>query len=168
MPRKDTFKTWKENGTWPENRKRIIECVKNQCTDKEIASCLRISQDTFIQLKKNHPEIIEAIEEGKREDKEELINAMRLLALGKAKTISERKVMKTKKCGVTEEKTIGLVETTLAPNAAAIEYLLATGQDDRFSLPARKLKFMENQLKKELEDIENARCIGKDSDEENN
>ncbi len=167
MPRKDTLKTWKEQNLWPEYRKRIVEGVRNQLTEKELASRLGISQATFISLKNKHPEIIEAIEEAKRTDKEELIAAMRALALGKAKTISERKVMKSKAGGVTEEKTIGLVETTLAPNANAIEYLLATGHDEKYSVSYKKLKLMEDQVMKDLEDINNARCIGQDSDEEN-
>ena len=169
MPRKrkDTFDTWKDKELWPEYRKKLMEGVKNQNTEKELASCLGITQATFINLKNNHPEIIQAIEEAKKTDKEELIAAMRALALGKAKTISERKVMKTKVGGGTEERTVGLVEKTLTPNANAIEYLLATGHDDKYSVPYRKLKLMEDQVMKDLEDINNARCIGKDSEEEN-
>ena len=167
MPRKDTFMTWKENGLWPEYRKTLKEGVKNQYTEKELASCLHISQDTFICLKKKHKEIIEAMEEAKKEDKDSLLAAMRSLALGTAKTVTERKAIKTKSNGSTEEKVVGRNETTLAPNKDAIEYLLATGYDEKYSIPYRKLKMMEENLKKEVEEINNARCIGQDSEEEN-
>lgn len=168
MPRKNTLKTWKDNGLWPEYRKRLKTAVKNQLSDKDIASCLSISQATYIDLKKKEPEILEAIEEAKREDMEELLSAMRSLALGTAKTVTEKKAIKTKTGGVSEEKVIGKTETTLAPNKDAIEYLLATGHDERYSVPYRKLKMLEENANKELEEINNARFIGQDSEEEGN
>lgn len=166
MPKKDTFETWKDNGKWPEYREILRKGAINHYTEKEIASCLNISQDTFTRIKKKHPEILNEMDDARRKDREDLIDAMRKLALGQAKTISKRKVLKSKAGVVTEEKLVGETETILAPNANAIEYLLATGHDDRYSVPYRKLKLMESQVMKDLEEINNARSIGQDSDNE--
>ena len=168
MPKKDSFDTWNENGTWPEYRELLKKGAINHYTEKEIASCLNITQETFIKMKRKHPEILQVMEDARRKDREDLLDAMRLLALGKAKSITKRKVLKSKAGVVTEEKVIGETETTLPPNANAIEFLLATGHDDKYSVPYHKLKLMESQVMKDLEEVNNARSIGQDSDEESN
>ena len=90
MPKKDTFETWKDNGKWPEYREILRKGAVNHYTEKEIASCLNISQDTFTRIKKKHPEILNEMDDARRKDREDLIDAMRKLALGQAKTISKR------------------------------------------------------------------------------
>ena len=82
MPRKDTYQTWIENGTWPEYRKILVKAALNNYSDGELASCLSITQATLITLKKRHPEIIQVMMDAKKDDREELLANIRKLAKG--------------------------------------------------------------------------------------
>ena len=165
MPKKDTYMTWIENGTWPEYRKKLVKGVLNNYTDKELASCLRISQVTFIQLKKKHPEIIQTMEEAKTDDRQDLLDCIRILAKG-AEDVIQRKTMKTKSGKVTEEKLIGETVHKLPPNLNACQYLLAVVHGEQYSADFRRLKLMEQKAMEDLEGLHNAEIIGADSDKE--
>lgn len=166
MPKKDSYLTWIAEGRWPEYRDRLIKGALNNYTDKEIASCLNISQATFIQLKRKHPEIIQTMEEAKTKDRQDLLDCIRILAKG-ATDVVQRKAMKTKGGEVKEEKVIGEVIHKLPPNLNACQYLLAVVHGEQYSADFRRLKLMEAKAMEDLEGLNNAEIIGADSDKEN-
>lgn len=165
MPRKDTYQTWIENGTWPEYRKILVKAALNNYSDGELASCLSITQATLITLKKRHPEIIQVMMDAKKDDREELLANIRKLAKGD-KVIIQRKVLKHKSGKVVDEQVVGETVQEYAPNLNANEYLLAVVHGEQYSVPFRRLKLMEQKVNEDLEEIKNARSIGQDSIDE--
>lgn len=165
MPRKDSYVTWTKNGMWPEYRERIIECVLTGASDREIASCLKITPDTFINLKNKHPEIRDLIEQTKLNDKRHFLLNVRKLADGAEHTVT-KKTMKTKDGKVVGEKIAGEVVTKLPPNLDANRYMLAILFGDEYAIEYRKLKILETKLKNEIGGWTNANVESEDSDKE--
>ncbi len=165
MPRKDTFETWKENGTWPEYREIIIEAAINNYSDAELASCLHITQATLITLKKKHPEIIQIMMDARKNDRVSLLANIRKLANG-GTTTTQKKLLKKKDGKLVNEQVVGETVQEYAPNLNANEYLLAVVHGEQYSVPFRRLKLMEKKAIQEMEDMNNARSIGQDSIDE--
>ena len=164
MGRKTILATWKDSGKWPEYREILIKCLLAGATDKEIASCLKISPDTYTSLKKVK-EIRELIDETKLNDKWHFIENVRKLADGAEHKVT-RKTMKTKDGKVVGERVAGEVVTKMPPSLDANRYLLAILYGDEFAVEYRKLKILENKVKNELGGWENANVESEDSDKE--
>lgn len=164
MGRKSCLATWKDSGKWPEYREILIQCILSGATDKEIASCLKISPDTYTSFKKI-PEIRQLIEETKFNDKKHFLDNVRKLADGAEHKVT-RKTMKTKDGKVVGERVAGEVVTKMPPSLDANRYLLAILYGDEFAIEYRKLKILENKVKNELGGWENANVESEDSNKE--
>ena len=164
MGRKTILATWKDSGKWPEYREILIKCLLAGATDKEIASCLKISPDTYTSLKKVK-EIRELIDQTKFNDKWHFIENVRKLADGAEHKVT-RKTMKTKDGKVVGERVAGEVVTKMPPSLDANRYLLAILYGDEFAVEYRQLQILDNTVKNELGGWENANVESEDSDKE--
>ena len=78
----DIYKTWVRTGKLEEVLNFITECAKKLVTQTEMCKTLKMDPRTFSTLKKNHPDVQEAIDKAKFELKKDLASAMYKKAMG--------------------------------------------------------------------------------------
>lgn len=163
--RRDFFQAWVDTGRWPEYRNFLKECKKYNYTDKEICRRLNVTQATLVNLKKKHPEISEAMEEGILEQKVVLINNIMKLACGYDEIV-DTKLIKSKSGKVTDEKVIQQNVRHIGPDLKANIYLLTVHFGGQYSSQYEQLKLAREKFEKDKEEWNNARGIKEDSVEE--
>ena len=80
----DIYKTWVRTGKLEEVLSFIIECAKKLVTQTEMCKTLKMDPRNFSTLKKNHPDVQEAIDKAKFELKKDLASANLIEAVDKA------------------------------------------------------------------------------------
>ena len=165
----DTFEMWQRDELWPKYRDIITECVRNNLTQKEICRRLQLNPSTFSELKKNHKEIRDAIEDGKVGLKEDLVNAMLKLALGYDE-ITDTKLVSNKASaarngGGADKKAYQQVRH-VGPDRQAIIYLLKINFGIEYDPNAEQIKLMIQKAKDGKETWNNGKTLAKDSDKE--
>ena len=80
----DIYKTWVRTGKLEKVFNFITECAKKLVTQTEMCKTLKMDPRTFSTLKKNHPDVQEAIDKAKFELKKDLASANLIEAIDKA------------------------------------------------------------------------------------
>ena len=144
----DIYKTWVRTGKLEEVLSFITECAKKLVTQTEMCKTLKMDPRTFSTLKKNHPDVQEAIDKAKFELKKDLASAMYKKAMG-YETIEEDQYIEDKNGN--QVKKIHRTKKQVAPDYKALTYLL-TKHFGREYLMEKKLEKNKEEWQKADED----------------
>lgn len=120
----DIFETWKKNNIISVKLDFIKKASQSFFTQKRMCERLGISEATFIKLKKNHPEIQEAINEGEEALLHDLFNATLLKAKGQTVVLHHRSAEKGPMGG--QKQKLMEEEKYYPPDLESIKYILMT------------------------------------------
>lgn len=162
--RLDQFERWKENGKLNEIIEFITSCSRNLITQRDIAKRLGITEKSLSIMKKKHPEINDAIENGKLNLQKDLIAGMVKLALGYEEITETQDVTEIGK-SKEQKKKVNRVKKAIGPNYKAIVYLLTKNFGKEYSDRYAELEIMEKRLMSQKEEWNSEPT--KNSDDEN-
>jgi len=141
----DIYKNWVESGKLPEVLAFITECAKKLVSQKEMCRVLKINANTFSSMKKDHPDIQEAIDKAKYELKKDLASAMYKKAVG-YETVEEDQYIVDK--GGQQVKKVHRTKKQVGPDYKALTYLLTKHFGREWSERYEDLTFMAEQKEK--------------------
>lgn len=160
----DQFERWKELGKLNEILEFITSCSRNLITQKDIAVRLGITEKSLSLMKKKHPEINDAIENGKLNLQKDLIAGMVKLALGYDEITETQDVTETGK-SKEQKKKVNRVKKAIGPNYKAIIYLLTKNFGREYSERFEELQMQEKKIEQAKEEWNNE--TNTNSNEEN-
>lgn len=149
----DIYKTWVRTGKLEEVLNFITECAKKLVTQTEMCKTLKMDPRTFSTLKKNHPDVQEAIDKAKFELKKDLASAMYKKAMG-YETIEEDQYIEDKNGN--QVKKIHRTKKQVAPDYKALTYLLTKHFGREYYGRYLELALMEKKLEKNKEEWQKA------------
>lgn len=117
----DIYKTWVRTGKLEEVLSFITDCARKLVTQTEMCKALKMDPRTFSTLKKNHPDVQEAIDKAKFELKKDLASAMYRKAVG-YETVEEDQYIEDK--GGKQVRKVHRTKKQVAPDYKALTYLL--------------------------------------------
>ena len=141
----DIYKNWVESGKLPEVLAFITECAKKLVSQKEMCRVLKINANTFSSMKKDHPDIQEAIDKAKYELKKDLASAMYKKAVG-YEMVEEDQYIVDK--GGQQVKKVHRTKKQVGPDYKALTYLLTKHFGREWSERYEDLTFMAEQKEK--------------------
>lgn len=118
----DIFNEWKKRGVLSIKLDFIKKASRSFYTQKKMCERLGISEATFIKLKKNHPEVNDAINKGEEALLQDLYNATLLKAKGQTKVLHHRSAEKDPRGG--QRQKLMEEEKYFPPDLEAIKYIL--------------------------------------------
>ena len=149
----DIYKTWVRAGKLEEVLNFITECAKKLVTQTEMCKTLKMDPRTFSTLKKNHPDVQEAIDKAKFELKKDLASAMYKKAMG-YETIEEDQYIEDKNGN--QVKKIHRTKKQVAPDYKALTYLLTKHFGREYYERYLELALMEKKIEKNKEEWQKA------------
>lgn len=145
----DIYRNWVETGKLPEVLAFITECAKKLVSQKEMCQVLKINANTFSSMKKDHPDIQEAIDKAKYELKKDLASAMYRRAVG-YETVEEDQYIVDK--GGQQVKKVHRTKKQVGPDYKALTYLLTKHFGREYGERYEELAFMASQKAKNAEE----------------
>lgn len=118
----DIFDEWKKRGILSIKLDFIKKASRSFYTQKKMCAYLGISEATFIKLKKNHPEVANAMNEGEEALLKDLYDATLIKAKGQTKVLHHRSAEKGPHGG--QKQKILEEEKYYPPDLEAIKYVL--------------------------------------------
>lgn len=124
MPRLDTYYTWKANNVLERNIEIMRNMISKGNTEGQVAKALNIHQDTIIMLKKNYPDVKEALDRGYNEVLATLVNAIYKKAIGYNVVLKDYNFT-VDEHGVETTNSGRSKELHFPPDSGAAQYLLS-------------------------------------------
>lgn len=142
---KDIYEMWQDTGQLPQVLEFIKDCSKKLITQKEMCEYLKVSEVTFIKIKRKHPEIEKAMYDARLNLKCDLASAMYKKALG-YELVDEEQFIEDRGKGQEQKRKIHRTKKQVGPDYKAIVYLLVkqfgreySDKNDDYELMERKL-----------------------------
>lgn len=138
------YRNWVETGKLPEVLAFISECAKKLVSQKEMCQVLKINANTFSSMKREHPDIQEAIDKAKYELKRDLASAMYRKAVG-YETVEEDQYIVDK--GGQQVKKVHRTKKQVGPDYKALTYLLTKYFGKEYAERYEEMRLMERKMK---------------------
>lgn len=148
---KDAYEMWVDSGKWPEIRDFLKKSFQNRLTQKEICRRLDIHETTFIELKKKHPEIQQAIFDGKLDLRVNCINNIVKLANGYEEVIEDQ-IITDGGDGKKQQRKIHRTIRKVGPDFKSNVYLLSKTFGPEFDMNYEALKLQREKLEANKEE----------------
>lgn len=161
----DQYEKWKNDGKLDEVITFIRKSASGLATQGEISKHLGITQKCFVDMKKRHPDISQALLDGKMDLKTDLISDMVKLAHGYEEITETQDVTESGKSRE-QKKKVNRVKKMIGPNYKAIIYLLTKNFGNEYSDKYAELELMERRLRLQKEEWSNG-TTHRNCDEEN-
>ena len=158
--KEDTYKMWERTGVLKSKLDYIKAAAATFYTQKQMCHDLGINENTFVQLKKRHPEIQKAISDGEGLLLNDLFSALKTKAVGHKEKVTT-KSMEKNPLGGTKTK-VNEEEKYFPPDFEALKYILIIKFGKDFDPKKFIYEYMDK--KNEPEEWVNARVIGDDDD----
>ncbi len=158
--KKDTFDMWVATKVVNSKLDYIKDAAATFYTQKQMCEDLGISEQTFVNLKKKHPEIQKAINDGEAMLLKDLFSSLKRKATGFKESVTSKSLEKNP-IGGTKTK-IHEEEKYFPPDFEAIKYILIMKFGKQFDPKKFMLEMMEK--KNEPEVWQDVRAIGTDED----
>ena len=142
----DIYSDWKKRGILSVKLDFIKKASRSFYTQKKMCAYLGISEATFIKLKKNHPEVNDAINKGEEALLQDLYDATLLKAKGQTKVLHHRSAEKDPRGG--QRQKLMEEEKYFPPDLEAIKYILMV----KFGREYNPKKDLINIAEKKVED----------------
>ncbi len=158
--KKDTYDMWVETKVVKSKLDYIKAAAATFYTQKQMCEDLGLTEQTFVNLKKKHPEIQKAINDGEAQLLNDLFSSLKRKAIGFKESVTTRSMEKNP-IGGTKTK-IHEEEKYFPPDFEAIKYILIMKFGKQFDPKKFMLEMMEK--KNEPEVWEDATIVGADED----
>lgn len=127
------------------------DCSRKFVTQTELCNALRIDECTLQRLKKKHPEIQQAQDEGRYQLKKDLAGALYKKAMG-YETVEETQDIEDGGKGERQKRKIHRVKKFVGPDYRSIVYLLTKTFGREFSEGYESIQVMEKKLQEAKEE----------------
>ncbi len=141
----EIYEKWVSDGKLEKIIDFIKECSTALVSQKEICRSLGISENAFIQMKKKHKDIKDAIDESRIDLKKNLVNAIYKRAVG-YETVDEDTIIEDAGKGKEPKRKITRTKKQVAPDTRSAIYLLTKHFGRDFSEKKDELEIMEKRL----------------------
>lgn len=158
--KKDTYDMWVESKVVKSKLDYIKAAAATFYTQKQMCEDLGLTEQTFVNLKKKHPEIQKAINDGEALLLNDLFSSLKRKATGFKESVTTRSMEKNP-IGGTKTK-IHEEEKYFPPDFEAIKYILIMKFGKQFDPKKFMLEMMEK--KNEPEVWEDVTTVGADED----
>lgn len=146
----EIYQKWKDSGRFDEIMEFIAECSRKLVSQAEMCRHLGIREETFISMRKKHPDVQEIIDNSKMNLQLDLMGALYRKAIGAEVTETVQLIEDTK--GGKQKRKVNTVKKTLAPDTRSAIYLLTKVIDKNFHERMEELKIMEEKMKNAKEE----------------
>lgn len=150
MKKQDIYETWKSTGQLDKVMAFIKSCATGLITQKEMCEYLNITEQSFTNMKKKHPEIAKVMEDAKLDLKSKLIDALVKKALG-FEIVEEEQFIEDGGKGEKQKRKIHRTKKQVPPDYKSIVYLLTKKFGKEFSERYEDIMLAEKKLEQAKE-----------------